>query len=115
MARIIVLSSYVAWGEVGLRAAQPVLERLGHEVIGLPTVLLSNHAGMRHVGGGSVSIDRLHSMQHALTDNGWLAEVDAMLIGYLPTPSHVTFASKFVQDMRDACRRYLCHLRPGYW
>ena len=49
MARILILSSWVAHGHVGLSAAAPALQALGHEVTQLPTTVLSNHPGWPHV------------------------------------------------------------------
>lgn len=92
MARILVISSSVAHGHVGLSAAAPILQALGHEVIGLPTVLLSNHPGWSHTAGMQVDPDTLRQMLEALEANGWLGAVDACLTGYLPTPAHVDLA-----------------------
>jgi pyridoxine kinase len=51
-APVIVISSHVAWGGVGNRAAVFALERLGFPVIAIPTVILPYHAG--HGGGTRV-------------------------------------------------------------
>ena len=60
--RILALSSQVAFGHVGLSAAVPVLQRLGHSVTALPTVMLSNHPGWPHVAGRRVPVADLDSM-----------------------------------------------------
>jgi pyridoxine kinase len=96
MATIIALSSLVARGKVGLRITVPALERLGHEVVALPTVLLSNHRGHRYAGGSDVDPSTLEAMVDALDANGWLATVDAILTGYLPTSAHVLFAEALI-------------------
>ena len=54
MARVLALSSYVAFGSVGLAATVPALHWLGHEVIALPTVVLSNHPGYPRFAGESI-------------------------------------------------------------
>ncbi len=55
MARILAISSHVAHGHVGLGAIVPALNRLGHEVIALPTVLLSNHPRHKQCAGEPVA------------------------------------------------------------
>lgn len=105
MAQILAISSQVARGAIGLSAAVPALQALGHEVIALPTILLSNHPGHPRFAGERVAPDLLSRMLDALGDNGWLGGIDAVLTGYLPTPAHVAFAA----DAVDRVRR----LRPG--
>jgi len=97
MARILALSSQVARGTVGLSIIVPALQALGHEVIALPTVVLSNHPGHAHVAGQQIDPAVLGRMLDALDDNGWLGGVDAVLTGYLPSVDHVMFASATVQ------------------
>ena len=84
MPRVLAISSQVARGHVGLGAVVPVLQALGHDVIALPTVLLSNHPGHAHAAGECVGPDQLRRMLDALGANGWLGEIDAVLTGYLP-------------------------------
>jgi pyridoxine kinase len=100
MARIIALSSLVARGHVGLSAVAPALQRLGHDVIVLPTVLLSNHPGHARTAGMTVPAETLAAMLDALDANGWLGEVDGVLSGYLPSPAHVRFAASLVERVR---------------
>ena len=112
MARILALSSQVARGHVGLSAIVPALQALDHEVIALPTVLLSNHPGHAHVAGERVSPDMLRKMLDALEKNGWLGEVDAVLTGYLPSVEHVMFASYALERVRSANPRAVFHCDP---
>src|SRR5688572_27846842 len=66
MARVLALSSQVARGHVGLSAVVPALQRLGHEVWPLPTILLSNHPGHAHAAGLRVDPAALEEMVDAL-------------------------------------------------
>jgi len=66
VARIVALSSLVARGHVGLRALIPALESFGHDVIALPTVVLSNHAAHPHVARTLISPDVLDAMAQAI-------------------------------------------------
>jgi pyridoxine kinase len=112
MARILAISSQVARGNVGLSIIVPALQALGHEVIALPTVLLSNHPGHAHSAGTRVDPAVLHKMLDALDANGWLTDVDGVLTGYLPTQEHVLFALACLRRVRTARGRnpmtYLC-------
>lgn len=101
MARIVAISSQVARGAIGLSAAVPALQALGHEVIALPTILLSNHPGHPRFAGERVAPDLLGRMLDALDANGWLASVDAVLTGYLPSAEHVAFAARAVDLIRE--------------
>lgn len=100
MARIIALSSLVARGHVGLAAYRPVLEALGHEVTALPTVVLSNHPGHAHAAGFRIEPEALARMIDALDANGWLAEADVVLTGYLPSAAHVHLAASLIDRVR---------------
>lgn len=110
--RIVILSSWVSHGHVGLSAAAPVLQALGHEVVQLPTVVLSNHPGWRHVSGAQVPVTQLEGMLAALSDNGWLAGVDALLTGYLPSAAHVDFAVHLLAQCRAAQPGLRCLVDP---
>lgn len=101
MARVLAISSFLAHGRVGLGASVPVLQALGHEVIQLPTVILSNHPGHAAVAGKPVTLDHLGAMLAALKANGWLANIAAVVTGYLPTPDHVQFAAEAVRLVRE--------------
>ncbi len=102
MARILAISSQVARGHVGLSAMLPVLQALGHDVVALPTILLSNHPGHAHVAGERIGPDLLRRMLDALEANGWLAEITAVVTGYLPSPEHVAFAAEAVSRIKLA-------------
>ena len=112
MPRILAISSQVAHGNVGLSIIVPALQAMGHEVMALPTVLLSNHPGHAHVAGTKIEPAVLHQMLDALEANRWLAGVDGLLTGYLPTREHVTFALEAVRRVRAVRGRhtvtYLC-------
>jgi pyridoxine kinase len=110
MPRILALSSQVAFGSVGLAAIVPALQWLGHEVIAVPTVVLSNHPGYPHVAGEAVPARQIEVMLEAMDANGWLADTAAILTGYLPSPAHVVAARAAVERVRRANPQalYLC-------
>ncbi len=102
MARILAISSQVARGHVGLSAIVPALQAMGHDVIALPTILLSNHPGHAKFAGERVAPDLLLRMLEALEGNRWLGEIDAVLTGYLPSVAHVACAGEAVRRVRLA-------------
>ncbi len=80
---VIVVSSHVARGSVGNRAAVFALETLGYPVWAVPTVVLPWHTGH----GPSTRIvpgpDQFSSFMNDLANAPWLGEVVAVLSGYL--------------------------------
>jgi pyridoxine kinase len=110
LARILAISSQVARGHVGLSAIVPALQRLGHEVLPLPTIILSNHPGHPHVAGTRIAVDTLRQMIEALAKNGWLASIDVVLTGYLPSREHVDCAAEAVALVREhsPAARFVC-------
>lgn len=79
MAVVVSIQSQVVRGHVGNSVAQPVLQRLGHDVWAVPTVLLSNHPAHGSVAGGQMEPARVAALVAALP----LDRCDALLSGYL--------------------------------
>lgn len=105
MARILAISSQVARGHVGLSVVVPALQALGHEVIALPTIVLSNHPGYPQTAGQTIDPVRLRDMLDAVAANGWLQGIDGVLTGYLPSAAHVRFAADAVTTVRTCGRK----------
>jgi pyridoxine kinase len=101
VARVLAISSWVSAGHVGLSAMAPVLQALGHEIIQLPTVILSNHTGWPAIAGRATSPEHLTEMLDAIKANGWLFGVDAFLGGYLPSARHVEVARQAIDQLRE--------------
>jgi pyridoxine kinase len=102
MGRVLALSSQVVRGHVGLSAIVPALQRLGHEVLAVPTILLSNHPGHPRAAGTRLEVNTLASIVEVLEANGWLSGLDAIITGYMPSVEHVGFAARSI----DAVRRH---------
>jgi pyridoxine kinase len=102
MSVILSISSQVVRGAVGNSVTQFVLQRLGHEVWALPTVLFSNHPGQETFGGVRVREQMLRPVLEALDLADDLARVDALMTGYLPTREHVDFARAALDLVRAA-------------
>lgn len=112
MSTILCLSSQVARGYVGGSATRIALERLGHECWLLPTVVLSNHPGHQRFAGEQVPVGRLRAMFEALQANGWLADIDALVLGYMPSAEHVGFAVNCIEAVRKANPEVICLCDP---
>ncbi|MFN3744865.1 MAG: pyridoxal kinase [Hyphomicrobiaceae bacterium] len=110
MGTILAISSQVARGYVGLAAVVPALQALGHEVIALPTIILSNHPGHGATAGARTDPALLEQMLATLDAHGWLAGVDAVLSGYLPTPQHVAVVADAIARVRahKSAAAYYC-------
>lgn len=100
MGRVLAISSQVVRGHVGLSAMVPALQRLGHEVLAMPTVLLSNHPGHVRAAGTRIEVNTLASMLDVLDANGWLPGIDAVITGYMPSAAHVDFAVQAIERTR---------------
>ena len=100
MGTVLAISSQVARGHVGLNAIVPALQALGHEVIALPTVMLSSHPGHGRVAGQRIDPALLGEMLATLDGHGWLTSVDAVVSGYLPTPAHVAVVAEAITRVR---------------
>jgi pyridoxine kinase len=97
MARILAISSQVVSGHVGLSAIVPALQAYGHEVLALPTVLLSNHPGRLPANGQRIEAPVLEAIVEMLRVNGRLQAIDAILSGYLPSVDHVRVVQRAIE------------------
>ena len=100
MAKILSISSQVVHGFVGHQVTQFAMQRLGHEVWCLPTVLLSNHPGHKIFGGARLTSKTLRPVLESLEFAGHLKQVDAVMTGYLPSKEHVFIALDALKMVR---------------
>lgn len=84
--QILSIQSAVAFGHVGNSAAVFPLQRLGHEVIPVHTVLFSNHTGYGGWRGPVLSGTDVHEVILGIEERGALAGVDLVLSGYQGSP-----------------------------
>lgn len=84
--RILSIQSAVAYGHVGNSAAVFPLQRLGHEVHPVSTVLFSNHTGYGAWRGPVLPGKDVHEVILGIEERGALAEVDLVLSGYQGSP-----------------------------
>jgi pyridoxine kinase len=84
--RILSIQSSVAYGHVGNSAATFPLQRRGHEVWPVHTVVFSNHTGYGAWGGPLLAPDDVRAVIGGIADRGVLTGCDAVLSGYLGGP-----------------------------
>jgi pyridoxine kinase len=102
MATVLAISSHVARGHVGLAATVPALQRLGHEVWALPTVLLASRPGLGRLARHELPPPDLGAMLAALEADGCWGALGAVLTGYFPSPQSVAAAAAAVQRIKQA-------------
>lgn len=83
MKRILSIQSHVAYGYVGNRAAVFPLQRMGYDVTAVNTVQFSNHTGYGHWAGDIFDAAHIRNLLDGLDALGILAQLDAILSGYL--------------------------------
>lgn len=83
---ILSIQSHVAYGHVGNSAAVFPLQRLGHEVWPVNTVLFSNHTGYGAWRGRPVEVSWVEEVLTGIEERGAFPRVRAVLSGYLGTP-----------------------------
>jgi pyridoxine kinase len=93
---VIVISSHVARGSVGNRAAVFALEVLGHPVWAIPTVILPFHPG--HGKATRIVPDdaEFEALLQDLAEAPWLSEVGAILTGYIANPAQARAIAGFI-------------------
>ena len=95
--RVLSISSQVVWGPVGNAAAVPALQAMGHEVLGLPTVMLSNHPGHGTPAGIRTGAEDMERMLAALEALGALEGLDALLTGYFASAAQVEAVAQLME------------------
>jgi pyridoxine kinase len=96
MGRVLAISSQTVFGPVGNSAAVPALQEQGHEVLALPTVVLSNHPGHGRPAGSATDIP---AMLEALNRVHALQDVDAVLTGYFSSGAQVIAVAKQIETL----------------
>ncbi len=80
---VISIQSHVAFGHVGNSAAVFPLQRLGHEVWPVNTVLFSNHTGYGAWRGRVMPIETVREVLAGVEERGGFDRAKAVLSGYL--------------------------------
>ena len=79
---ILSIQSSVSYGHVGNSAAVFPLQRIGHEVMPIYTVMFSNHTGYGEWGGPLLTGDNVRDVVRGIDARGGLDDVQLVLSGY---------------------------------
>src|SRR5262245_17253725 len=112
MARVLAISSHVVRGHVGLDAAVPALQWLGHEVWALPTVVVASRPGLGRAVRHELPAPELQRMLAALEADGCWPSLDAVLTGYFVSPDAVVAAAQAVGRIKVANPRVVVLVDP---
>lgn len=107
---VIVISSQVVRGGVGLRAAGFALERLGFPVWTVPSVVLPHHPGHGRAHRIVPSAADFSALIDDLIASPWLGEVGAVLSGYLGDATQAGPIARLVHAVKanNPAAIYLC-------
>jgi pyridoxine kinase len=97
---VIVISSHVARGSVGNRAAVFALETLGYPVWAVPTVILPWHPGHGRATRIVPDPEQFSALMKDLENAPWLGEVAGVLSGYLGDASQAAAVASLVKAVR---------------
>jgi len=107
---VIVVSSHVARGSVGNRAAVFALETLGYPVWAVPTVILPWHPGHGRATRIVPEPEQFSALMKDLERAPWLGEVAGVLSGYLGNAEQAKAVASLVEAVRAKNPRatYIC-------
>jgi pyridoxine kinase len=76
------------------------MQALGHDVMALPTVQLSNHPGLGRPIGHATPASEMDAMLAALETLGAFQALDAVMTGYFANADQVAVAAKWIEGLR---------------
>ena len=100
MARVLAISSQVVYGPVGLNCIVPALQAGGHEVLAIPTILLSNHPGHGKPEGRATAAAEMSAMIAALEKLGAFENLDAVITGYFVSAEQVEIVASLIARVK---------------
>lgn len=100
MARVLAISSQVIFGPVGLNCIVPALQSGGHEVLAIPTILLSNHPGHGKPEGRATAPSELMAMIFALQNLGVFENLDAVITGYFASAEQIEIVAALIARLK---------------
>lgn len=98
---VIVISSQVARGSVGNRAAVFALEVRGHPVWAVPTITLPFHPGHGKATRLVPDIKEFRAFLGDLAGSKWISEIGGILTGYMAGAEQAMAVSDFVKQMKS--------------
>src|SRR5580698_942864 len=101
MARVLILSSFVAASRVGGGAQALALARLGIEPILVPTVILGRHPGHGPPGGAALEPEMFESVLGGVEASGAFVGLDAVITGHFSSAAQVASAVEALERVRE--------------
>ena len=101
MSQVLSIQSQVIYGHVGNSAAKFALERLGHEVLAVPTCILAHHPGHGRTQMEATEPKKLRQWLKDLEARGWLQNCDAVLTGYFANAAQIKPVAEFIQRLKE--------------
>ena len=96
MARILAISSQTVYGPVGNSAAVPPMHERGHDVVAIPTTLLSHHPGLGRPAGRVTDPQLFQDFLTRLDDIGVLETCDAVSTGYFASAEQIDLTAETI-------------------
>lgn len=100
MARVLAISSQVVYGPVGLNCIVPALQSGGHEVLAIPTILLSNHPGHGKPEGRATALAEMSAMIAALEKLGTFENLNAVITGYFASAEQIEVVASLIAKLK---------------
>ncbi len=100
MAKVLAISSQTVFGPVGNSAAVPALQAEGHEVLALPTILLSFHPGHGAPSGQRTPAPLMQEMIEKLEKLGALKNCNAVMTGYFADAGQVKVVAQAIAHIK---------------
>ena len=107
---VISIQSQVAYGHVGNSAAVFPMQRLGIDVVAVPTTLLSNRPGYATIRGRVLEAELVADLLRGVEERGAVADATMILSGYLGSPAIGAVVADFVARAKagNPALRYAC-------
>ncbi|GAA1863918.1 pyridoxine/pyridoxal/pyridoxamine kinase [Paeniglutamicibacter psychrophenolicus] len=98
----VVISSQLAFGSVGNNVIGRVIERAGHRVICIPTVMFSNLPHYHSLAGGALDDGWLGGILDDLLARAVLGEARFVCVGYLAHPGQARIIGEWFSRVRGS-------------
>lgn len=102
MKTVLLINSFASASQIGGSVAEFALRRIGLHCFFLPTCLVGRHPGWGDPGMVDVAAADMTRMFAAITAQGLLPEIDAVLTGYFRTPEQVQAATTMIRTVQAA-------------
>jgi pyridoxine kinase len=100
MAKILTLSSQVVFGPVGNTAAVPPMLAMGHEVMQVPTIILSHHPGHGKPSAQHIGDEAFASLLASIDQVGALENLNAVMTGYFASRAQIAESARLITLLR---------------